>query len=55
VHSSIGFDLSITSLFTPLLAGRRVVMLSEDHGMEALSSLLSRDTDFSLIKITPPI
>ena len=53
VHSSIGFDLSITSIFTPLLVGRRVVILPEDHGVEALCSLLRRETDFSLIKITP--
>jgi amino acid adenylation domain-containing protein len=53
VHSSIGFDLSITSLFTPLLKGRRVVLLSEDHAVEALSSVLHRETDFGLIKITP--
>jgi len=53
MHSSIGFDLSITSLFTPLLKGRRVVLLSEDHAVEALSSLLHRETDFGLIKITP--
>ena len=53
VHSSIGFDLSITSLFTPLLTGRRVVMLPESHSVKTLCSLLRSDTDFSLIKITP--
>ena len=53
VHSSIGFDLTITSLFSPLLVGRRVVLLPEHHGVEALSALLRREKDFSLIKITP--
>ena len=53
VHSSIGFDLTITSLFSPLLVGRRVVLLPEHHGVDALSALLRREKDFSLIKITP--
>jgi amino acid adenylation domain-containing protein len=53
VHSPIGFDLTITSLFTPLLTGRKVVLLSEDRAAESLSSVLHRQTDFSLIKITP--
>jgi len=53
VHSSIGFDLTITSLFTPLLAGRRVELLAEDGDVEALSSRLRKESDYSLIKITP--
>ena len=53
VHSSIGFDLTITSLFTPLLAGQRVELLAEDGDVEALSSRLRKESDYSLIKITP--
>ena len=30
VHSSISFDLTVTSLYTPLLAGARVELLAED-------------------------
>ena len=37
VHTSIGFDLTITSLFAPLLVGQRVVLLPEDQGIERLS------------------
>ena len=53
VHSSIGFDLTITSLFTPLLAGRWVEFLAQDGDAEALSSRLRKESDYSLIKITP--
>ena len=53
VHSSIGFDLTITSLFSPLLVGKRVILLPEDHGVEQLSHVLHAGDNFSLIKITP--
>ena len=54
VHSSISFDLTVTSLFPALLSGRRVELLSEEKGVEGLAaSLLNRAEEFSLIKITP--
>jgi amino acid adenylation domain-containing protein len=52
LHSPVGFDLTVTSLFTPLLAGKCVVLLREDEGAEALLTSL-RDEDFSLVKLTP--
>jgi amino acid adenylation domain-containing protein/non-ribosomal peptide synthase protein (TIGR01720 family) len=53
VHSSIGFDLTITSLFSPLLVGRSVALLPEDQGMESLAASLRDGQNFSLLKITP--
>jgi amino acid adenylation domain-containing protein len=53
VHSSIGFDLTITSLFAPLLVGQRVVLLPEDRSIQALTDLVRNEKHFSLIKITP--
>jgi amino acid adenylation domain-containing protein len=53
VHSSLSFDLTITSLLLPLLAGRTVTLLPEDHGGEALSQTLQDHKNFSLVKITP--
>nr|QEO74373.1 condensation domain-containing protein [uncultured bacterium] len=53
VQSSIGFDATITSLLTPLLAGRSVVLLPEEEEVEALSAALSSGSDFSLVKLTP--
>jgi len=53
VHSSISFDLTVTSLFTPLIAGRRVDLLEEGLGVEQLAEALRTGTDYSLVKITP--
>ncbi len=48
LHSSIGFDLTVTSVFGPLMAGKKIVLTS----MEGLSNCL-RTHDFSLLKVTP--
>jgi amino acid adenylation domain-containing protein len=53
VHSSISFDLTVTSLFAPLLAGRRVVLVPEGEGAAALGEALRREENLSLVKITP--
>ena len=53
VCTSFGFDATVTSFFTPLLTGGRVVMLPEENTMEALAALLRREGGFSLLKITP--
>ena len=51
--SSISFDLTITALLAPLIAGRRVDLLDDDLGVEQLSEALRRSRDYSLVKITP--
>ena len=51
VHSSISFDLTVTSLFTPLLVGRTVFLLPD--GIESLADALLQRTNYSLVKITP--
>ncbi|MEH2206139.1 MAG: amino acid adenylation domain-containing protein [Nostoc sp.] len=53
VHSPLGFDLTITSLFSPLLVGRTVELLSEEQGIETLSEALKKSSNLSLVKITP--
>ncbi|MEA2694109.1 MAG: hypothetical protein QOJ16_3496, partial [Acidobacteriota bacterium] len=56
LHSSIGFDLTVTSLFPPLLAGRAVTLVPERLGIEALGRALrapAAGAGFSLVKITP--
>jgi amino acid adenylation domain-containing protein len=51
VHSSISFDLTITSLFSPLMVGRSIFLVPD--GIENLvKALLARD-NYSLVKITP--
>ncbi len=53
VHSPLGFDLTITSLFSPLLVGNQVKILSPDQGIETLGNALRSHFDLSLVKITP--
>jgi amino acid adenylation domain-containing protein len=53
VSSSIGFDLTVTSLYGPLVNGKRVDLLLEEEGIEALSTALRRESGYSLVKITP--
>ena len=53
VHSSLSFDATITSLFSPLLVGCRVLLLPEASEIEALKTALCSGTKFSLVKITP--
>ena len=53
VHSALGFDLTVTSLFAPLLAGRSVELLPQDDGVEALADALQGGRRFSFVKLTP--
>jgi amino acid adenylation domain-containing protein len=53
LHSSIGFDLTVTSLYLPLLNGERVLLLAEEQGLEGLRETLGQQPDFSLVKLTP--
>lgn len=53
INSPFGFDLTLTSLFPPLLAGKRIALLDEDEGIDGLNSALVSMGDFSLVKITP--
>lgn len=51
VHSSIGFDATLTALFAPLLVGCTVHLLSHGDELSALAGTL--DDAPSLIKLTP--
>ncbi len=53
VNSSISFDATITSLFSPLLVGRKIVLLPENQELESLSDALHSQHNFSLVKIAP--
>jgi len=53
VHSSIGFDLTITTLFSPLLVGRKVVLTPNIEGVEALLEGVRGQADLSIVKLTP--
>ena len=53
LHSPVGFDLTVTSLFLPLLAGGCVELVPENEGVEGLCGALVGGRGFSLVKITP--
>jgi amino acid adenylation domain-containing protein/non-ribosomal peptide synthase protein (TIGR01720 family) len=53
VQSSIGFDLTVTSLFPPLFVGRSVYLISGQHATETLEPIAEDRVGYSLIKITP--
>ncbi len=53
VHSSISFDLTVTSLYPALLAGGYVELLPEDVGAQNLIAALKKPEHRSLVKITP--
>ncbi|MEO5369523.1 MAG: amino acid adenylation domain-containing protein [Magnetococcus sp. DMHC-1] len=56
LHASLGFDATITSLFTPLLGGRRLWLLPEkESGVEIdlIRTALLGHHDWSLVKVTP--
>jgi amino acid adenylation domain-containing protein/non-ribosomal peptide synthase protein (TIGR01720 family) len=53
LHTSLSFDLTITSLWPPLLTGGCVVIISEDAGIDALAGEVSSSYGYDLVKITP--
>nr|MCU0510139.1 amino acid adenylation domain-containing protein [Anaerolineae bacterium] len=53
VHSSISFDLTVTSLLAPLTAGKTVHLLPEGLPVEVLTGALRDHGGYSLVKITP--
>ncbi len=53
VHSSIAFDLTVTALWAPLVAGGRVELLPEDVGGQNLLAAMRKQKGRTLVKITP--
>jgi len=54
LHSSIAFDMSITSLFISLVKGNALTILSpEETRIEALMDFLKKNPNLNLLKVTP--
>ena len=53
LHGSIAFDMSITSIFTPLISGSRLEILLHGDNTEQLSLLLAQKKQFNFLKLTP--
>ncbi len=52
LHTSISFDLTITSLFTPLISGGRVIVYPENTPGASIDNILL-DNKVNVIKLTP--
>lgn len=53
VHSPLGFDLTITGLFAPLLVGKPIGLVPDAEETEELGESIRRADDVGLVKITP--
>ena len=53
VHSPLTFDLTVTSLLSPLCAGRAITLIREDVGGAGLADSLRGEGGYSLVKLTP--
>ncbi len=53
VHTPLSFDLTITSLFLPLLVGEPVRLLAEAPGVEQLATALRESQELGAVKVTP--
>ncbi len=53
VHSSLSFDLTVTSLLAPLVSGGRVVLVPESADVAGLADVLRSAADLTLVKLTP--
>ena len=53
LFSAISFDLTVTSLFAPLLSGGHVIVIPEEMGIDSLMEVLSSGREFNFLKMTP--
>lgn len=52
LYSSISFDLTITSIFTPLVTGNTIVVYEDDDSVTLIEKVL-KDNQADIIKLTP--
>ncbi len=53
VHTSIGVDLTVTSLWAPLVSGGSVILVAEPSEEHGLLKVLQAQRELSLVKLTP--
>ncbi|HEX9349511.1 MAG TPA: amino acid adenylation domain-containing protein [Gemmatimonadales bacterium] len=54
LFSSLAFDLTVTSIFTPLISGGRIVVIREDPGMPGMAIFkVIDDGTVDIVKLTP--
>ena len=53
LYSSVSFDLTITSIFAPLISGNRLVIYEERDENEVLIQTVFEDDQVDIVKLTP--
>jgi amino acid adenylation domain-containing protein len=53
VHTSVAFDLTVTTLLAPLTIGQQVILLPEVDALGALAAALKDGADYTIVKATP--
>ncbi|WP_309223192.1 non-ribosomal peptide synthetase [Micromonospora sp. CP22] len=53
LFSSVAFDMVVTSIWAPLVAGQRLWLLPADAGLDELGPRLAEAGPFSFVKLTP--
>ncbi|MBB4637946.1 non-ribosomal peptide synthetase [Longimicrobium terrae] len=53
VHSPLAFDLTVSSLWLPLLRGEPVILVADSEGPDGLAAALRAHSGLGLVKLTP--
>ncbi len=53
LYSSVGFDLTITSLLAPIAAGKTIDIIPADRGIQGVADELAEGRSYDLLKLTP--
>ncbi len=53
LHSSLSFDLTITSIFTPLISGNTIIIYSDDNALEPPIIRVFTENNVDIVKLTP--
>jgi non-ribosomal peptide synthetase component F len=53
LYSSISFDMSITSIFLPIIIGKKIIIISEHKEIDELHTALNKELDCGFLKFTP--
>lgn len=53
LYSSLSFDLTVTSIFTPLISGCEIAVYSDDDENEYVLNKILKDNRATIVKLTP--
>lgn len=53
LYSSISFDLTVTTIFTPLISGNRIIIYKDDDETEFVIYKILQENKVTVLKVTP--